>query len=148
LEAEGPGYQPTGRGFHVLVVDEDRDAAECLCALLRIWGYQSEACYDDTDGLRLACEYQPDCLVVDIDIPDLVGHKLARKLRMHLGLGRVRLVALTLHSDDANVQFSREAGFDFHFVKPMSKFQIQRLKMLMDTLSELVQAEGKTEELV
>jgi CheY-like chemotaxis protein len=79
-------------------------------------------------------------------MPDLAGHKLAQKMRMHPGVGRVTLVALTLRSDDAHVQLSREAGFDFHFVKPMSKVQIQRLKMLMDTLSELLQAEGKTEE--
>ena len=147
MEAQGTGFQATGRGFHVLVVDDNEDTAESLCALLRIWGYQCQACYDAVAGLRAACELPRDCLVVDIDMPGFVGHTLAQKVRTQPGFDRVILVAFTLHSDEAHVQSSREAGFDFHLVKPMEQEQIKRLKKLMDSLSELVQLAGKTEEL-
>jgi CheY-like chemotaxis protein len=146
LEAQEPGFHPTGRGFRVLVVDDDRVAAENLCALLRIWGYQSEACDDVIDGLQLTCELSPDCLVVDIDMPGLVGHALAQELRVQPDLSRVKLVALSFHADDPYVQFSRESGFDFHFAKPMTKLQVQRLKALMHILSERVQLGGEREE--
>jgi CheY-like chemotaxis protein len=77
-------------------------------------------------------------LVVDIDTLGLVGHALAQVLRVQPGFERVELVVLSFHSDDPHVQFARESGFDFHLAKPMSKVQIQGLKMLMDTPSELV----------
>jgi CheY-like chemotaxis protein len=147
LEAQGTGFQATGRGFHVLVVDDDKDTAESLCALLRIWGYQCQACYEIEAGLRAACELHPDCLVVDIDTPGLVGQTLAQELRIQPGFDRVILVALTFNSDAAHVQCSQEAGFDFHLVKPMVEVQIKWLRRLMDSLNEQVQLAGKTTEL-
>jgi CheY-like chemotaxis protein len=79
-------------------------------------------------------------------MPGLVGHALAQELRVQPELNRVKLVALSFHSDDPHVQFSRESGFDFHFAKPMTKLQIQQLKTLMDSLSERVLVGGETEE--
>ena len=80
-------------------------------------------------------------------MPGLDGYELARTLRTQPGLGRAKLVALTFHSDETHVRSSREAGFDFHFVKPMEPMQIKMLRRLMDTLNELVQIAGKTEEM-
>jgi CheY-like chemotaxis protein len=148
LEAQAPGFQPTGREFHVLVVDDNRDAAESLCALLRIWGYQSEPCDDVVEALRLARELRLDCLVVDVDMPGLIGHALAQGIRMQPGFERVKLVALSFRSDDRHVKSSQNAGFDLHFTKPMSKVQIQRLKTLIDGLSERVQVGSETVESV
>jgi CheY-like chemotaxis protein len=138
LEALGNGFQPTGRGFHVLVVDDNEDTAEILCALLGIWGYQCRACYNAVAGLRVACELHPDCLIVDIDMPGFAGHTLARQLRLQPGFDRVILLALSFHSDEAHVKCSQEAGFDFHIVKPMDEAQIRRLKKLMGVFYELV----------
>jgi hypothetical protein len=76
----------------------------------------------------------------------LVGHALAHELRVQPDLGRVKLVALSFRADVPHVQFAQELGFDFHFAKPMTKLQIQRLKALMDSLSERVQFGAETEE--
>jgi DNA-binding response OmpR family regulator len=146
LEAQGTGFHATGRGFHVLVVDDDQDTAEILCALLRIWGYQSEALYDAIHGLQFACEHHPECLIVDIDIPGFAGHTLARELRLQPGFDRVNLIALSFHSDDAHIRCSLEAGFDFYFVKPMEQAQFRSLKELMGSLSEVVQFTAKTDQ--
>jgi DNA-binding response OmpR family regulator len=143
LEAQGLEDQPTGRRFHVLVVHDDTDIGDRLCALLRIWGYQSEACSDATDGLRLASQLHPDCLVVDADMPGLVSHTLARELRMRPGFDDVTLVALSFHPDDEHVRFARDAAFDFHFIKPMTKRLMRR--RLMGALSGQVQLEDMTE---
>src|SRR3954447_24516167 len=106
MEAQGTGSHPTGRGFHVLVVEDDQDAAESLCALLRIWGYECEACNDAIAGLRAAWDHRPDCLLIDIDMPGSVGFTLARKVRMQPGFDRVKLVALTFHAEEAHVRRS------------------------------------------
>ena len=57
LENQGTGLQLTGRALHVLVVDDNRDAADSLCMLLRLWGYDCRVAYDGAAGLQAACDY-------------------------------------------------------------------------------------------
>ena len=112
--------------------------------LLRQWGYECRVAYDGAAGLRAACDYQPDCLLLDIAMPGLDGYSLARTVRGQPGLARAKLIALTAFSDEAYVRRSQEAGFDLHLVKPTEPLEIKRL---MDMLSKVVQLAGKTEEM-
>ena len=141
MDAEGIGFQLTGNRLHVLVVDDNRDAADSLCMLLRLWGYDCRVAYDGAAGLRAACDYQPDCLLLDIAMPGLDGYTLARTVRAQPGLERAKLIALTAFSDEAYVQCSRKAGFDLHLVKPTDPLEIKRQ---MDMLSKVVELAGKT----
>jgi CheY-like chemotaxis protein len=144
LQAQGKGFQPIERGFHVLVVDDNKDAADSLRRLLRIWGYQSEACCDAKTGLRAACELHPDCLIVDIDMPDLVGLRLAREVRTHPGLNPVMLVALTANSNETQVQRLRGAGFDFLLTKTTKPSEIERL---INMISKVVRYTRNSEQM-
>ena len=137
----------TEKKLHVLVVDDNRDAADSLCTLLRLWGHDCRAAYNEEAGLQAACDYRPDCLMLDIDMPGLKGYTLARRVRTEPGLDRVKLVALTDYSDEVHVHCAHETGFDFHFSKPIEHLGIKRLKRLMDTLDELVRIAGKVEEM-
>ena len=128
------GFQLSGSALHVLVVDDNRDAADSLCMLLRLWGYDCQVAYDGVAGLRAARDYQPECLLLDIAMPGLDGYTLARAVRAQPGLERAKLIALTAYSDEEYVRCSREAGFDLHLVKPTAPFEIKRL---MDMLSRL-----------
>ena len=132
--ARGAGFQLTRNRLHVLVVDDNKDAADSLCMLLRLWGYDCRVAYDGAAGLRAACDYQPDCLLLDIAMPGLDGFGLARAVRAQPGLERAKLIALTAYSDEEYVRSSREAGFDLHLVKPTDPFEIKRLT---DMLSKL-----------
>jgi CheY-like chemotaxis protein len=86
-------------------------------------------------------------VLVDIDMPGLVGFRLAQQLRMQPGVDRTKLVALSTHADEPHVACSSESGFDFYFIKPIEPRDIGRLKRLMDTINELVNLTGKTEEM-
>jgi DNA-binding response OmpR family regulator len=141
LDTLETGFQLSGSALHVLVVDDNRDAADSLCMLLRLRGYDCRVAYDGAGGLRAACDYQPDCLLLDIAMPGLDGFRLARAARAQPGLERAKLIALTAFSDEAYVQCSREAGFDLHFVKPTDPLEIKRQ---MDMLSRVVELAGKT----
>jgi CheY-like chemotaxis protein len=116
----------------VLVVDDNRDAADSLCMLLKIWGYTCLAAYDGETGLQAASKHQPDCLLLDIAMPGLDGYTVARRVRAQPCLDNARLVALTAFSDETHVRRSQEAGFDFRLVKPTDPLEI---KSLMDKLS-------------
>ena len=144
MDAQKTGFQLRSRDLHVLVVDDNKDAADSLCMLLRLWGYDCRAAYDGATGLQAACTYQPDCLLLDIAMPGLDGYTLARRVRAQPDLDRAKLVALTSFSSETHVRRSQEVGFDFHLVKPTDPLEIKRL---MDTLNELVQIAGKTEEM-
>lgn len=144
MDNQGVGLQPGGSGLHVLVVDDNRDAADSMCTLLRLWGYECHAAYDGSAGLQAACDHLPDCLLLDIAMPGLDGYTLARKVRAQPGLRRVKLVALTSYSDETHVRCSKAAGFDFLLVKPTEPWEV---KKLMDMFSKVVQLAGRTEEM-
>jgi CheY-like chemotaxis protein len=133
-----------GRRVRVLVVDDNRDAADSLCALLRVWGYDSHAAYDGVSGLEVASALVPDCLFLDIGLPGLDGYALARRLRMQPALKGAKLVALSAYSDRER---SRAAGFDYHFVKPADPEELEALlKMLTEVLKVASQTQKLAEE--
>jgi CheY-like chemotaxis protein len=120
------------RGLRVLVVDDNADAADSLCTLLRLWGYDAHVAYDGTTGLEAASALLPDCLFLDIGLPGVDGYDLAQRLRAHPALSRAKLVALSAYSDRER---SRAAGFDHHLVKPADPREVEGLlKMLTEVL--------------
>ena len=144
MDDQAEGFQPTRKALHVLVVDDNRDAADSLCMLLRLWGYECLVAYDGAAGLQAACDYLPDCLLLDIAMPGLDGYTLARTVRAQPSLVRAKLVALTAYSDETHVRRSQEAGFHFHLVKPTEPLEIERL---MNMLNELIRLASGAEEL-
>jgi CheY-like chemotaxis protein len=120
------------RRLRVLIVDDNADAADSLCALLRLWGYDARAAYDGEEGLEQASALVPDCLFLDLGLPGIDGYELARRLRQHPVLRKANLVALSAYSD---VERSRAAGFDHHLVKPADPQEVEALlKMLTQVL--------------
>src|SRR5579872_4232263 len=132
------------RPVRVLVVDDNRDAADSLCALLHVWGYEARAAYDGNAGLEVASALLPDCLFLDIGLPGLDGYALARRLRDHPVLKGAKLVALSAYADRER---SRAAGFDYHFVKPADPDELEALlKMLTEVLKVASQTQKLAEE--
>src|SRR5690242_17480033 len=71
----------TPRALHLLIVDDNRAAADSLCVLLRMWGYNCRVAYDGKAGLEAARAHRPDCLLLDISMPGMDGYTLASRLR-------------------------------------------------------------------
>jgi CheY-like chemotaxis protein len=134
----------TERMLHILVVDDNRAAADSLGMLLRLWGYDCRVAYDGTSGLEAARAYRPDCLLLDIGMPGMDGYSLARRVRQQPELAEAKLIAVTAFSDAAHLRRAREAGFDHHFVKPADPLELGRL---LDMLNEVIRLATRTEEL-
>jgi two-component system, sensor histidine kinase len=109
----------TARRDHrrVLVVDDNRDAADSLAMLLQIQGHEVQTAYDGAEALRMATGFGADLVLLDIGLPSMNGFEVARRLRS--GGSLARLVALSGYGQPEDVQRSREAGFDAHLVKPV-----------------------------
>ncbi len=102
----------------ILVIDADADARETIRAVLELDGHLVETAASGHEGIELATARRPDVLLVDLELPDVDGHEIARWLRDALG-DAVRLVALVEHGDPANIERCRRSGFDGHLVKPV-----------------------------
>ena len=108
---------PDSLPLRVLVVDDNRDAADTLGDLLGLCGAEVRVCYGGEAALELAATFRFDAGVLDVNMPGMDGCELARRL---LGLARPRrvlLVALTGVSDPSARQKTAEAGFDLHLTK-------------------------------
>ena len=116
------------RDTRVLVVDDNRDAAESMAQLLECWGYEVRVAGSGPAGLTAAAEYQPGVILLDIGMPGMDGYEVARRLRAATATREVVLVALTGYGQEQYWQLSREAGFDYHVVKPVEP---EELKLLL-----------------
>jgi CheY-like chemotaxis protein len=109
----------------VLVVDDNEDAVESLAALLRLFGHEVDVAFDGEQALTLAPEVRPDLVLLDLGMPRMDGHEVARRMRAAPWGGRMKIIALSGFGDDADRERSMEAGCDDHLVKPVSPVDLE-----------------------
>ncbi|MCC2962873.1 PAS domain-containing protein [Massilia sp. IC2-278] len=107
-------------GLRILVVDDNRDAADSLCQLLAARGAHTGACYDGAAALAQlgASALLPQAVVLDIGMPGMDGCEVAERIRADARLAGVRLVALSGWGQRADRERSQACGFDHHLTKP------------------------------
>ena len=103
----------------VLIVDDNRDAADSLAVLLKLAGHEVRVAYDGPSALAEAPNFRPDVVLLDIGLPRMDGCEVARRLRQQPGMENVLLVALTGFGQEQDRRRSHEAGFNAHCVKPV-----------------------------
>ena len=115
----------------VLVVDDNRDAADGLVRLVQSFGYEAIAVYSGQDAVDATPSFQPDMALVDIGMPGLNGYETVSQIRER---GNVHLivVAVTGWAGAEVKQRAYECGFDLHVVKPMTAEKLQELLALLD----------------
>jgi two-component system OmpR family response regulator len=139
----------------VLIVDDNQDAADSLAMLLEFHAlapgashsgnqYEVRVAYDGIEGLRVAREFVPDCLVSDIQMPGLDGYALARAVRNEPALAKVKLVALSAFSDPEHIRRAAEAGFDYRLTKAN---HVQELLEVLKMIEEIKELATRTREL-
>ncbi len=109
---------PGATGLRLLVVDDNHDAASSLAMLQELEGHQTRTASSGEEALRVAEEFRPDAVLLDIGLPDLDGLEVARRLRRSEATRTAFLVALTGYGSEQDRARTREAGFDEHLVKP------------------------------
>nr|WP_245232714.1 ATP-binding protein [Thiorhodococcus minor] len=110
------GLSPACR---ILVVDDNQDAATSLGSLLARQGGQVEIAFDGPSALQRFDTQRPDLVILDIGMPGMDGHEVARRIRARSDLTKPMLIAMSGLGQEADRQRSFEAGFDYHLVKPV-----------------------------
>ena len=126
--AGGRRPEPTRQsGRRVMVVDDNRDAAESLAMLLGLQGHEVTVAHDGPSALELAQSFRPAAVFLDLGMPGMDGYEVARRLRRQPGLEGVVLAALTGWGQPEDRRRTAEAGFDHHLVKPPEPDVVQGL---------------------
>jgi PAS domain S-box-containing protein len=107
------------RGRRALVVEDNRDAAESLLEVLECWGHTARHAVDGEQGLRLALEFEPDVVLLDLGLPGMDGYEVARRLRRERRLRGTLVVAVSGYPQGEGQRLGREACCDHHFTKPV-----------------------------
>ncbi len=109
----------------VLVVDDNRDAAESLADMLKLLGHQVELAFDGPAALEQARRRAPDVVLCDIGLPGMTGYEVVKALRAQRG--SMRIVAVSGYAQPEDVKAARDAGFDRHIAKPASTDDIEAI---------------------
>jgi CheY-like chemotaxis protein len=129
----------TDQRLRILVVDDNRDAADSLRLLLEFSGHQVAVAYSGHDGLQAAEQHRPDVVLCDIRLPGLDGYGVARKLRDNPTTAKARLIAETAYGQDEDRRRSHEAGFEHHLIKPVD---LDALQGVLDGAAVLYRKSG------
>lgn len=103
---------------HVLVVDDNADAALLVAELLRYRGHSVEVAVGGLQGFAAATAMLPDVVLLDLGMPVMDGYQVAKALRSGALTRAMRLVALTAWGDSDSRTRVIQAGFDEHLIKP------------------------------
>jgi len=121
VELEAGGAQPlAGAQARLLVADDNVDAADLLADVLRLDGYAVQVAYDGREAIRMAEQWRPEALVLDIGMPYANGLEVARWVRTQDWGRQAALIAVTGWGQQHDRSATLEAGFDEHLVKPVS----------------------------
>jgi signal transduction histidine kinase/CheY-like chemotaxis protein len=115
------------RALHVLVVEDNVDAAHSLETLLHLSGHFVDVADSGPAGVEAARRLRPEVVLCDIGLPGMDGYAVARALRREPATAGVRLIALTGYGQQEDQRLAREAGFDLHLTKPVDFEELRRL---------------------
>jgi CheY-like chemotaxis protein len=122
-----PAAAPAVPGLRILVVDDNQDSACSMTLLLELQGHQVNVAHAGQAALKIAGEFRPDVILLDIGMPGMNGYEVARQLRVQDTFADTVLVAVTGYGRASDVKQTEAAGFDHHLVKPIDYEKLQSL---------------------
>jgi CheY-like chemotaxis protein len=135
LPAETPAEAPRVRDveplasarLRIVVVDDNVDGLQSLAQLFRLVGHEVAVAIDGPAAIEVVRQFSPDVVILDIGLPRMDGYEVARRLRADPETQSAVLIALSGYSREEDRQLAEDAGFDYHFAKPIEFSVIQKL---------------------
>jgi signal transduction histidine kinase/FixJ family two-component response regulator len=139
--ARARGEADRGGALKILIVDDNRDAAESLAMLLSFDGHELRCAADGAEGILLAEQFRPAVILLDIGLPQLNGYEVAQKLRASSWAKTLPLIAITGWGLAEDKRRALAAGFDRHLTKPVD---IDELRRVLGSLQDASLAQSTT----
>jgi CheY-like chemotaxis protein/uncharacterized protein YbcI len=125
------------KALRVLIVDDNRDAADALGLLVEELGNQVHVTYGGMQALDVATAFRAELMLIDLAMPNMDGCQLIQRFRQIPAFARTKIVAVTGHADQGHKTFAMKAGFDAVLFKPVS------MKEIADVLADVVVAHAE-----
>ena len=122
---------PVKSSLRVLVVDDNQASADTLHWTVELFGDEVKSCHDGKSALKLAAEFKPDVVLLDIGMPGMDGLQVCEALRAMPELGQVKIIAQTGWGDEQMRLKTASAGFDLHLVKPVDPHVLEDMLWLL-----------------
>lgn len=126
-EAEHRQSAGESKALRVLVVDDNVASAETMSCILELEGHETKLTHDGKEALHIAREFNPDAILLDIDLPGMSGHEVCRELRKNPLFKNTVIIAQTGFGQERDRLLTKAAGFDSHLVKPFDFKQLYQL---------------------
>ncbi|HYJ41306.1 MAG TPA: ATP-binding protein [Steroidobacteraceae bacterium] len=126
-ENNGAANASVVRRGRILVADDNRDAAESLALVLRFSGYEVSIAFGGVEALEIGERDRPRAAIIDIGMPGMSGHEVARRMRLEAWGRNAVLIALTGWGQEQDKQAAKAAGFDEHLTKPVDPDDVERV---------------------
>jgi CheY-like chemotaxis protein len=122
----GPAAEPSPER-RILIVDDNRDAADSLAMLMEITGNTTYVAHDGIEAIEEIEKHRPEVVLLDIGLPGLTGHEVCRRVRQQPWGKNIVMIALTGWGQEDDRRKSEEAGFNGHLVKPVDYDKLLKL---------------------
>ena len=132
-QLDGVEDTPSNAGLRVLIVDDNRDAADTCAALLELSAHHVQTAYSGRQALELAETFRPHAVLLDIGLPDFNGYTLAQRIRESSWGRHALLIAVTGWGQTEDRRRANEAGFDHHLAKPVAAEAIESALRMLST---------------
>jgi PAS domain S-box-containing protein len=124
--ADLPASPPAASGLRrILIIDDNRDAADSMAVLLQLDGHEVAAVYSPEDGIAKVSVFAPDIVLLDIGLPFMDGYAVARRLKDDGFQGR--LIAISGYGEEDDKQRATAAGFFAHLSKPVEYSALKKV---------------------
>jgi CheY-like chemotaxis protein len=121
--------------LRVLVVDDNQASADTLHWTIELFGDEVKSCHDGKTALKLAAEFKPDVVLLDIGMPGMDGLQVCEQMRVMPELAPelkpIRIIAQTGWGDEQMRLKTAAAGFDLHLVKPVDPHVLEDMLWLL-----------------
>ena len=111
----------------ILIVEDNRDQADSLGKLLRLLGHEVRLSYDGEEAVGAAMDFRPDVVLLDLGLPGMNGYEVAQRIVENPKLKKPLLIAQTGWGQEQDRERTRQAGFDYHLVKPVDVAKVQEI---------------------
>jgi len=126
-QSSDPGKSLSRKSRKVLIVDDNRAAAEMLAMIIQILGNEVQTAHDGEEGVAAAESFRPEVILMDLGMPIMTGYEATRHIRAQPWGKEIVIIALTGWGQEEDKLRTREAGFDHHLVKPAEPSELQSL---------------------
>ena len=115
--------------LRILVVDDEKDTADTLCALLDDMGHDAHVAYDGETAIKIAFNVRPEFILLDLGMPTMSGFAVVGKMKSQAWGQRTKFIAVTGWDGDEERFRCIEAGFFAHLKKPLNMDLLKGLLM-------------------